>query len=401
MAVPGIAGVSPAGGQGSGRDGRDPGGVHWGVRAWGCRSLLCAALLLTACAAPLDTTYGATKGSSINGLRVFKAEVDARFKPITSGGLSARIDEATTLIHVSAVGELPSERVIDHLDTWLNEVDGRQVLMVLADGDATAYLGRRWAGEARTEAARATTPADGARLTTLAGRLDELVDQHRPPRCLRPGQYESTLLFDASGRIPSVPTTVTDAHGTTLAVPPTLELGIELTDPNGTALIEADDLPLLYEVQVGGSRLLLVPTATFLLDGTLAHPAARALAGRVLDEVAKPGAGDTVWVMRLWVDDGDPQPPSMLAMLFTHPPISWVVWHLLAVAALLTWWRWAWLGRRETRPAGNALRFRRHLVALGQHLKHTNASAQVTKALSDASSDPATPRPRDPATKTL
>lgn len=363
------------------------------------RMLLLTVLFLTACAEPLDTSYGVTRGDSINGLRVFKAAVDARFHPLTTGGLSARIDEAQTLIHVSAVGELPSERVLEHLDTWLNAADDRQVLMVLADGDVTAYLGRRWAAEARTEAARATTPADSSRLNTLAGRLDDLVAQHVPPRCLRPGKYEDNVLFKATGRNPAASTTVSDASGAALAVPPTLELGLELSHPEGTALLSADGLPLLYEIPVGGSRLLLVPTATFLLDGALAHPAARSLAGRVLDEVDRHGAGTTVWVMRLWVDDGDPQPPGMLAMLFTHPPISWVIWHLLAVAALLIWWRWAWLGRREARPAASTLRFRLHLVALGQHLKRTNAAAQVAKALSDATLDPASPRPRDPATK--
>jgi hypothetical protein len=351
-------------------------------------ALVIALLALASCGDPLVTTYGSLDGDSVNGLRVLKSEWTRRFASHEATRLSSRLDRHDLLIHASLAQELPSDGACAWIKTWLEADDGRQFVLVLRDGVVSPWLCRRWAAEARGEAAKADGP-EAERLGKLAKLLDERAAREEASRQFPRTKAESCPLVTlAAGAAMDVTAATGVGEG---EAPPTLRMVGEPQAKDAEALTTAFDAAgarraWAIAVPVGGSRLVVVANATPLVDGALVDHRARRMLDGLLDEIAawrakNGGDGAAGWVSWLTVREQDATPPNVLALLFGRPPFSWVVAHLVALTLVVLGLRAAWLGRVTAPPARGAERFSRHVEALASHLAKSGANRACTAAI--------------------
>jgi hypothetical protein len=322
------------------------------------------ALLLPFCllgCSDLDTTYGARTGDSINGVRVLRAELEARTDLRDAYLLSPHSADADLLFYFATDNNLPDFNASDWLQKWLleGEESPRQVVIILRDGNVTAPLCRRWAAEMRKSAQ-----------VEMANRLDARARAEQNDHVNVPDQVSDTDLFVVATR-ETAPVRTVDGLGLTEA-PTLLTLGAWLEpEDDGDVLIAADDEPFAVAWPMGeNAQLLVVANATALVDGAMPDPRARRLLAALLDEIArfhgdkKPRA---VWLGSLRVREADPPDLNMLSFLWM-PPFAWPLWHLLALLLVVVLGRAAWLGRKEALRDRETARFSRHVDALATHM---------------------------------
>ena len=327
-------------------------------------------LFLLGCS-DLDTTYGARTGESVNGVRVLRAELEARTELRDAYLLSPHSADADLLFYFATDHNLPDVNASDWLQKWLMSGDSpRQVVIILRDGNVTAPLCRRWAEEMRKSAK-----------AEMADRLEARAAAEENDHVSVPAEVSDTDLFLVATR-ETAPVQTLEGLGLTEA-PTLLTLGAWI-DPedDGEVLIAADDQPFAVgfpwfatpvaddaDDEVHG-RLVVVANATALVDGAMPDPRARKMLAALLDEILffhgeKPPRA--VWLGSLRVREADPPELNMLSFLWM-PPFAWPLWHLLALLLVVVLARAAWLGRKEALRDREIARFSRHVDALATHM---------------------------------
>lgn len=380
------------------------------------KPVLTAALLmlLAGCSGPLDTTYGATDPgrASVNGVVILRQTLTGakEREPVRQGWmLSDRLQDKKLgcLVHIATSAEAISAEVQVWLLEWLKAEQGRQVVLVLRDGSVGGRLCRDWALQARNEALRLGPPQDQG-LLDLADRLQmrALDEDHRDTE-VRPGK---DIMFKSLGFTVErqEPETLVRLQGMGLdKVPVSLALTSTITGAEVQSLVEARPRTgdrarvLVAGLNVEQSRLVVVASASALVDGALPDPASRqllvALAGELTDfRVAHHGPPDTAVVGRLAVRRGDENDMDMLGLLFTQPPISYVAWHAMAVLLVFLAWRNRWLGRREAPRQEGRQRFLLHVQALARQLRQDGNAQAAAREIARWRGHEGTP-PRDAA----
>lgn len=324
----------------------------------------CLSLLLLSACGDLDTTYAARQGDSVNGVRVLRAELEARTQLTDAWLLSPRLENSELLVHVQTGSGMPDEATCTWLTTWLGQGEHpRQVVLILRDGNVAPYLCRKWSGEARTEG-----------LTQLADLLDRRAGQEDADVVPALGEVETCALFTRQRGPIASPQTITGLGLDGMRPPATLRIGshpmVEKDkEPADTVLVAVDGVPLAVAYEVDEvNRLVVVANASGLVDGALADPRARRLTQALLKNILAfhdhhPHAA---WVGSLRVREADPQDLNLLSFL-RSAPFAWPLWHLLILLAVCVLSGAAWLGRRELRRNRQGERFARHIEALGQH----------------------------------
>lgn len=392
------------------------------------RSLVFVALLLLLAGCDqLDTRYGLRdEGSqSVNGAKVLAARVAALGSVVDLPRLSTRAESRDLLIHLARDSSLPDEDAMTWIQNWLEGGDGRQFVLILRDGNIAPWLCRRWAAEARAEAAR----VDGDRrseLEAMAVRFEQRAVMEEEPRWLGEGGTHDALF-----RLRPLPTTapVLGPAGpeTGPLMPPDVQVAradrhperfsglIDLPTPEmfthntavvadlGRPLIAADGETWALEVPLGKSRLVVLANAMPVLDGAQVEPRARRLLAALMEHVAAWHRTKSDPAMRIaWIgalsgqSESDPEPPNLLAMLFGKPPFSYAAFHLLALTLIFVAWKATWIGRTEARPDRRIERFARHVEALADHLRRDRAVGVVLAAIAKALGRSAPERVSDP-----
>ncbi len=329
--------------------------------------LLPIAIAVIAGCGDLDTAYGQRDGTSVNGARVLHGALAGWSDLRDAWLLSPRLAERDLLVHLATGTELPTDAACTWLGDWLAAGSApRQAVVILRDGNVAPWLCRRWAGEATVE-----------HRDDLAARLRRRAELEEHDRQPASGPPLTTDLFTL---VRGGPQPVQHLTGLGLsAPPPTLTLGASL-DPgkDGESLLIADGRPLAVAWPVGEhGRLVVVATATGLLDGALADIRGRAFAGALLSELqrwhgaARPAAA---WVGSLRVREKEPEDLDLLSFL-RRGPFGGTLWHLLALLVLVVLGRAAWLGRREAPRTATRVRFATHVDALARHLARDPARA--------------------------
>ena len=146
---------------------------------------------------------------------------------------------------------------------------------------------------------------------------------------------------------------------------------------------------LIAEQKVGQSRILIVPSGTFLLNYPLVNRENRKLAGRFIELLAP--RNQKFLFLRMGsnlverVDMSGPKNPGFILLQFW--PICLFFWHLIALGIVVCFWRWPVFGHSRELPPAISADFRQHIEAYAELLKKTAdvgfAKEQIDKFLRD------------------
>lgn len=324
------------------------------------------ALCLVGCVRGIDTEYAAVRGDSINGVSAFVQLLRDGGRPTTARQrLPATIaPECRTVVIFDDSFTRLEPAALETVDRLLAATGEHTVLLVLRDSDAAipylrAVIDDDVADDVRDEARRQLARHE----TFLAAMTAEPREATRPfPDGLVPVVRET-----ATGPLEVRART---ASGTTARIAAAWELRRRLESGPGTRVLwSAGGEPLLVRRTRGGGDLLVLASATPLLNGGLVDGGNRALAeelaallpeaGRVLVARApRPGGGG---------GDGDdegagdePSPWRLLAV----QPLPWVAIHALAAIGLFCWWRSPIFGRPRREDPSRVQDFGHHVDAL-------------------------------------
>ncbi len=345
-------------------------------RRWGV-----AALLLVACGAGCDrdpdVRYGTVGGESLNGVSAFVQLLrDAGHETATRRWLSERMvgmhDVAVVFGH--GFGR-PDDTARELLGRFL-AADGAQTLIfVIRDGDAAVDYWRTVATHAGLPEAKARQARRREReaLAELRADLgvtfparDEAVDEAAD-------DDELPLGYGLAARAAAVPPPIEVDIGAAAgrpAVTARWELHRRLEPPRGTSPVwtHAGE-PLLVESR-GDDRIMLLASATPLLNGGLVDPGNRRLARELVGLL--PTAARVVVVGSAEVlPQRDEKPGASAWRMLAVQPHPWIAAQALLAIGLFCWWRFPIFGRPRRESAGRPQDFGHHVEALGSLLRRS------------------------------
>ena len=334
--------------------------------AFASRNLAGAAAVIVLCGAGcvrrIDTEYGAVRGDSLNGVSAFVQLLrDSGHATTARQRLPATItpDCRTLVIFDDSFVQLDPETATTIED--LLDADGEHtVLLVLRDSDAAvgylrSVLAAALAADVRGEARRQLDQREA----DLAAATAEAREATSPfPDALIPVSRRT-----ADGPIEVRART---ADGATTRITATWELHRQLEPGPTTRVIwGAGREPLLVRRERGGSELLVLASASPVLNGSLVDPGNRALAEELAALLPVEGrlllAGSP---RRGSGDEGDDEGAESSWRLLTVQPLPWVAIHALAALGLFCWWRSPIFGRPRREDPGGAQDFGHHIDAL-------------------------------------
>lgn len=323
------------------------------------------------CGERLDTSYGRTRGTSINGtgalaelfrLRGDEVRTAVRFTPELA-------DWADTLVRFSPAPGPPALDEIQWYSLWLEAVADRRLIYVIRDFDAEPEY---WAEI--YENLPAQTP--DARRERIRRRVEAARNGDRTARVGAGEPAPSTGWFSAE---PSDSRTTgkqlggpwsegIDGKAAAVSRPGTITV-----DPgrNAAILLDVDGAPaaLTWEYP-NGSEVLILANGSFLLNEPLVWPERRKLAARVLDWAGVDEL-NVAFVEGVSPAREDATESRGAFYLLTVDPIGWIAGHLLALALIGGLYRATTLGRPRTPLDPDVQRPAAHAEALGAMLART------------------------------
>jgi hypothetical protein len=341
------------------------------------RSLVVAALLLTAvgCRDQVDVTYGSRSpmsAESVNGTHVLSDMFESYGHRVVSWrALSPKLREkADVIVWFSQGFDPPPANVRDWLEAWLREQPDRTLIYVGRDFDAARpYLERVKKGP---------PPLTAGQALEIDALLVESDAEFYPARGRASGGDGDWFSID----LKSQPKSVRKLNGSVDWVDGIQpgNLGIELEGRvrpgvNLNVLLEDEQKNLvLGEMEVGDSRIFVVPNGSYLLNLQLLNREHRKLAGRLVEAV-----GDDRYVVFLEsytempeVLDKDPKPEIPgLGRILAQPPLNTIVFQAILAGLIFAFVRLPIFGVPKTLASTALSDFGRHVTALGELLMLT------------------------------
>lgn len=342
----------------------------------------CAALLAAGCGTGLDTEYAAVRGPSINGVSTFVQMLrDAGHDTTATQVLPAKDapHRDVLVVFVDRFGALPDaavERLEEHLASG-----PRRLVLVLRDDDVAIEYWRSLVRRPDLDAARRRRIEE--RLAEARRELEKLRSSAEPPAAADLGYTLESI--DRPEAATPLPVEVSSAGGfadETIEARWTLHRRLV---PATRARVEwrsgAD--PLLVRVRERDDEVLLVASATPLLNGGLVDGGNRRLAA---DLVARLPDGARVHVAGSTevsdAGDGDAAEPSAWRLLAV-PPHPWIAAQALAAIALFCWWRAPILGRPRHDSPRLTQDFGHHVAALGSLLTRARGDTFIAERIDE------------------
>jgi hypothetical protein len=339
---------------------------------------LCASALVSGCARGPETSYGSSRGDSINGTGVFVDLLRRRGHEVrTAWRLNDQLAGwADAIVRFAPTPGPPGRDEADWYLQWLESGTDRCLVYVVRDYDAEAEY---W----RLVAERLGDPADAERRAEAEARRERAASWvvRLPSRAEHPADPVTWFSTAAAVEPPAVCKTLrgpfaagVDAGRAGLTVHAPLRQGAE------EILLMGDDRPLALAWALDeGGRVLAVANGAFLLNLPLVNPERRLLAGRVADWIAGPRR---VAVVEGVAPLGEPEaPPTLLDLVGRIDGFRWAAIQLGVLGLLACLARAPRLGRPRPEPPGDADRPAAHAEALGALLERSRSPATAREIL--------------------
>ena len=332
---------------------------------------LAIALIPAGCATEVDTTYGKTRGQSINGVGTF-AEVLRQQGHEVRGAVRLTEtlgDWADVVVRISERGGRPGREEGEWMLEWLRAGSGRKVVYVVRDYDSESEF---WAAMLAAEPSNAS-PGH-------VRQVERNRDHSKSWAGETPREAKETAKDEewfALRPKPPLPSTCKSLEGPwaegidAKAAAITKHDGFKASESE-PVLLSGDGLPLVISWTLDNrSEVLALANGSFLLNAALLNHARRPLATRVVDWIG-PDAENVAIVMGRdpAADQGESGATSPFH-LFQVDPFGWVATHILIFLSLIALVRAVRLGRPRPEPPSGVERPSAHPEALGLLLART------------------------------
>ena len=350
-----------------------------------CVVLLLLATIGVGCQPPeVDTTYGRSRGSSVNGTGAFAEALRLEGHEVRAAvaATDSLAKWADVIVRLPLHPGPPDKDEGRWLLEWLTKKAGRKVVYVARDSDAEPEF---W------DALLAAEPKDAK-----PDRLDRIkreADQARGWRSKLPPKPKETAdpseWFGFAPK-PGQPSTCkalsgkwaegVDAKAAAVAKHETLRL-----EMGETVLLEGDGAALVASwTMANDNEVLALANASFLLNAALLNRARRPLAMRVVDWIGPAeGSKHVAFVEGASPMAEDAGERRSAFWFLKAPPFDWIFLHLLGFLLLLALAYAVRLGRPSAEPPGGVGRPSAHPEALGALLARTG-QAEAAQGLLEA-----------------
>jgi len=338
-------------------------------------------LLSTGCGRDLETEYGKSRGTSINGSAVMAEMYRKRGDEVkTAHRLTDQVGEwADLIVRFAKRPGLPDQREADWYSEWFAQGIGRTLVYVVRDFDAEDEYWDEVLRELGSEAEESARKKIEAKRDAAREWLSNLPEKVKTPADAR--------VWFRTGRAIEPPRPCKKLGGPWAAGLDVRQAAISIHEPfvagEEDVLLTGDGQPLAvaWEVDDDG-RVLAIANGSFLLNEPLVNPARRKLALRVL-EWSSP-ADKVRHVAFVEGDDVTAEssgPPTIWDLLGRVSSFRWVAIQMgvLGLAACLA--RAPRLGRARPEPMGRIDRPVAHAEALGGLLSRATTNNLSAEAL--------------------
>jgi hypothetical protein len=356
---------------------------------WKLGVLFLVALAANGCGpSAVDTSYGRSRGSSINGTGVLAELFRQRGDEVRA---SVRLDDklsewADVLVRFSPHPGPPDAEEGKWMLDWLRGRPGRRLVYVVRDFDAEPEF---WSEIIRAQ------PKDAP--PKLLDRLKENLERSKkwvvslPPGPKAPAKVTEWFAVDPK---PSEPSTCRSLGGPLAegvdagSAAISKHAGFRVDEDDQPVLLRGDGAPLAIAWTLdNGSRVLALANASFLLNAALLNRARRPLATRVVDWTG-PGSSHVGFVegddvMAEENPDSNASSSASPFRLFRVSPFGRIAAHILVFLLLLALAYAVRLGRPRPEPPSGVERPSAHPEALGVLLARTGR-ADTARTLLEA-----------------
>jgi hypothetical protein len=333
------------------------------------------------CARGPETSYGSSRGASLNGTGAFASLVEGRGHEVrTARRLTDELAAWASVIVRFAMAPGPPDRdEARWYETWLDDQPGRILIYVVRDYDARADYWQRaleQLGGPDDEALRAEAQAS---LDDARRWVDDL-----PSKSKEPALASSWFSVDRA----AVPTSACtrldgpwagDVDVGAAAIP--VHEPLKVQPDRHAVLLSGDGKVLAMEWRTdNGSRNLAVANGSFLLNLPMAIPARRPLAERVADWIGD-GPRRVAFVDGPTVLGGPRPPPGLFDLLSRISAFRWAAIHLGLFGLIAALARAPGLGRPRPDPPPETDRPAAHAEALGSLLERARGREAASAIL--------------------
>jgi hypothetical protein len=330
----------------------------------------------------VDTTYGRSRGPSINGTGAFVELLRQRGHEVRTAVRATKTLETWANVVVRFAGQPgpPDAKEGKWLFDWLMASPGRKVVYVPRDFDSEVEF---WEAMLAAEPKNAK-PEEIDRVKKKRDQAKSWVGE-LPPKSKEPAK--SAEWFAVESKADKLSTCKTldgpwaeEVDAASAAVPKHEALKVEGDE---LILLNGDGSPLVVTWNlVNGSQVLVVANASFLLNASMLNQARRPLTMKVVDWVGSTPLQVALIEKRGWLG-GDDENTASQFHLFTVFPFDWVSYHLLGFLLLLALSYAVRLGRPRPEPPSGVERPAAHAEALGALLAKTGR-ADIARFLLDS-----------------
>jgi hypothetical protein len=350
-----------------------------------------ALLAATGCTSSVDSSYGRTRGASVNGTGGFASVLRAEGHEVQ---VALRLtdelrDWADVIVRFAPTPGPPPRDEARWYTTWLNSERARRIVYVPRDYDAEFDYWSRVLDQLPSDARPRLRERVSAARDAANG-----WERRLPPKSKETATPEDWFAVKPPESQPVVNVCKTLggpwAQGVDTAVAAlvrheTLKVDAEVV------LLEGDGDPLAITwTRYNGGRALALANGSFLLNGALANPERRRVAERVAEWATAVDAGEAgrsralprrvAFVEGRSVTGEQATMPSALTILGVAP-FGWVTAQLLAMGFVAALARAPRLGRARPDPPSGADRPVAHPEALGALLARTGQAGEARSIL--------------------
>jgi hypothetical protein len=341
------------------------------------RELRSTIVLFALCVVPIgcgyeevDTTYGRSRGKSINGTGVFVELLRQRGHEVRTAVRATKTlsEWANVVVRFAGQPGPPDVKEGKWLNEWLRGSPGRKVVYIPCDYDAEFEF---WEAMLAAEPKNAK-PEEIDRVKKKRDLAKSWVKE-LPPKSKDPVNSADWFAVDPKPGDPATCKTLDgpwaeDVVAASAAVAKHEALKVDLDE---SILLSGDGSPLVVSWNLdNGSQVLVVANASFLLNASLLNHARRPLAMKVADWIGSTPFQIALIERRGWLG-GEEDDASSPYHLLKVPPFGWVVSQLLAFLLLLALSKAVRLGRPRPEPPSGVERPAAHAEALGALLAKT------------------------------
>ncbi len=362
--------------------------IGWRLDLWFLSGIILGSSLVGCGSTEVETTYGRSRGLSINGTNAFAELLRAKGHSVRA---AVRYNEilghwAAVLIRFAPHSGPPSRDEAEWLSHWLDDGPGRKLIYIPRDYAANAEFWARMlqatppgTTDAERQAIQARRDAAPVVETVRSGKSNPPADA-RKWFATEPTNRDQPAEVSLSQHLDGPWAEGVDSAAAALPVHESIR-----ADNDENVLLTGDGKKLVVawtdtNDESAAGQVLIVANGSFLLNAALLNKARRPLATRVVDWVGD-GSSHVAFVEGAYaLDEDNAAAPSPFHLLMVEP-FGWITTHLAIFGGLLCLALAAPLGRSCPEPPSAIERPSAHPVALGAILARTRQGTVAHETL--------------------